>query len=56
VNDKKFLEERNLRDYNLVDVRTPKEYEQGHLPSAQLVPVGELTNRLSEKKEAKPSK
>ncbi len=43
-----FLKEKKLEDYNLVDVRTPKEYEQGHLPGARLIPVGELANRLSE--------
>jgi sulfur-carrier protein adenylyltransferase/sulfurtransferase len=43
-----FLKEKNPEDYNLVDVRTPKEYEQGHLPGAQLVPLGELTDRLPE--------
>jgi sulfur-carrier protein adenylyltransferase/sulfurtransferase len=43
-----FLKEQNLEDYNLVDVRTPKEYEQGHLPGAQLIPMGELTDRLPE--------
>ena len=43
-----FLKEKNLEDYNLVDVRTPKEYERGHLPGARLIPVGELANRLSE--------
>ena len=43
-----FLKEKNLEDYNLIDVRTPKEYEQGHLPGARLIPVGELAGRLSE--------
>jgi sulfur-carrier protein adenylyltransferase/sulfurtransferase len=43
-----FLKEKNLEDYNLVDVRTPKEYEKGHLPGAQLIPLGELTDRLGE--------
>ena len=42
-----FLKEKNLEDYNLVDVRTPKEYERGHLPGARLIPVGELSDRLS---------
>ncbi len=50
-----FLQEKNPEDYNLVDVRTPKEYEQGHLPGAQLIPVGELTNRLSELDPHKPT-
>jgi rhodanese-related sulfurtransferase len=34
--------------YNLIDVRTPEEYEQGHLPGARLIPIGELADRLSE--------
>jgi rhodanese-related sulfurtransferase len=43
-----FLKEKNSEEYNLIDVRTPKEYEQGHLPGARLIPVGELAHRLSE--------
>lgn len=43
-----FLKEKAPQDYNLVDVRTPREYEQGHLPGARLIPVGELAERLSE--------
>ena len=43
-----FLKEKKLEDYNLIDVRTPKEYEQGHLAGARLIPVGELASRLSE--------
>jgi len=50
-----FLKEKNLDDYNLVDVRTPKEYEQGHLPGAQLIPVGEIGDRLSELDPKKPT-
>lgn len=43
-----FLKENNSGAYNLIDVRTPEEYEQGHLPGARLIPVGELADRLSE--------
>jgi rhodanese-related sulfurtransferase len=50
-----FLKEKNLEDYNLVDVRTPKEYEQGHLPGAQLMPVGEIGDRFSELDPKKPT-
>jgi rhodanese-related sulfurtransferase len=50
-----FLKEKNLEDYNLVDVRTPKEYEQGHLPGAQLIPVGEIGDRLPELDPKKPT-
>jgi rhodanese-related sulfurtransferase len=50
-----FLEKRKLGDYNLVDVRTPKEYEQGHLPGARLIPVGEISKRLEELDPNKPT-
>ena len=45
---RRFLDEKKPEDYNLIDVRTPEEYEQGHLPGARLIPVGELADRLSE--------
>ena len=45
---RQFLKEKSQEEYNLVDVRTPKEYEEGHLPGARLIPVGELKDRLSE--------
>lgn len=32
----------------LVDVRTPKEYDRGHLPGAVHMPVGELSDRVGE--------
>ena len=50
-----FLKEKNLKEYNLVDVRTPKEYEGGHLPGAQLIPVGDLSKRLHELDPNKPT-
>lgn len=31
-----------------LDVRQPGEYEQGHLPGAKLIPIGELDKRLDE--------
>jgi sulfur-carrier protein adenylyltransferase/sulfurtransferase len=52
---RQFLKERNPEEYNLVDVRTPKEYEGGHLPGARLIPVGEVGNRLSELDPNKPT-
>ncbi len=52
---RQFLKEKNPEDYNLVDVRTPKEYEGGHLPGARLIPVGEVANRLSELDPNKPT-
>lgn len=32
----------------LVDVRTPEEYQQAHIPDVPLIPIAELPNRLSE--------
>ncbi len=52
---RQFLKEKNPEEYNLVDVRTPKEYEGGHLPGARLIPVGEVANRLSELDPKKPT-
>jgi len=43
-----FLKENVSKKYNLIDVRTPEEYEEGHLPGARLIPVGELADRFSE--------
>ncbi len=46
---RKFLNEHREDEYNLVDVRTPKEYqEEGHIPGAVLIPVDTLKERLSE--------
>ena len=52
---RQFLKEKNPAEYNLVDVRTPKEYERGHLPGARLISVGEVANRLSELDPNKPT-
>jgi sulfur-carrier protein adenylyltransferase/sulfurtransferase len=52
---REYLKEEDPEEYNLVDVRTPKEYEGGHLPGARLIPVGELANRLSELDSNKPT-
>lgn len=43
---------RNL-DPIILDVRTPWEYEQGHLPEARLIPVQSLQNRVDELEEHK---
>ena len=52
---RRFLDEKKPEDYNLIDVRTPKEYKEGHLPGARLIPVGELVDRLSEVDPDKPT-
>ncbi|MEJ2429570.1 MAG: rhodanese-like domain-containing protein [Deltaproteobacteria bacterium] len=50
-----FLKEKTEDEYNLVDVRTPKEYEEGHLPGSQSIPVGELSAHLLELDSTKPT-
>lgn len=35
-------------DMLLLDVRTPQEFEEGHLPRAELMPLGALRGRLAE--------
>jgi len=52
---RQFMKEKNPDEYNLIDVRQPKEYERGHLPGAKLIPVGELKDRLSEIDPDKPT-
>ena len=36
------------RDYLLIDVRQPREYAEGHIPGAQLIPLPEIETRLDE--------
>ena len=50
-----FLREQNPDDYNLIDVRQLNEYEEGHLPGAKLIPVGDLHERLNELYRDKPT-
>jgi rhodanese-related sulfurtransferase len=52
---REFLKRKGNEEYNLVDVRQPEEYEIRHLPGAQLIPVGELPNRLAELDPNKPT-
>ena len=35
-------------DVVFLDVRQPKEYANGHLPGAKLIPLGDLDKRLDE--------
>lgn len=37
----------------LIDVRTPGEYDKGHIPGAINVPIGELASKIREMKVAK---
>ena len=50
-----FLVSHNPDEYHLVDVRQPGEYQGAHIPGAQLIPLGELPERLSELDPDKPA-
>ena len=51
---REFLKDRNPDEYNLIDVRQPLEYETGHIPGAQLMPLGELRDHISAIDPSKP--
>jgi hypothetical protein len=51
----KYLNDLSVDDYNLIDVRQPGEYKNGHIPGAKLIPVSELAERSSELDPTKPT-
>ena len=52
---RRFLADKHPDQYNLVDVRQPAEYKRDHIPGANLIPMAELKNRLSEIDPQKPT-
>lgn len=50
-----FMSEHQADEYQLLDVRQPKEYEKGHIPGALLIPVKELFERKDELDKTKPT-
>ena len=42
---KAFIAARSVADYQLLDVRQPKEYDKEHLPGARLIPLKQLPER-----------
>ena len=51
---REYMEARGADAYQLLDVRQPKEYEEGHLAGAILIPLKELPSRLGELAREKP--
>jgi rhodanese-related sulfurtransferase/rubrerythrin len=43
-----LVRDKPVEALTLLDVRQPKEYEQGHIPGAKLIPLPDLTERLHE--------
>jgi len=52
---RRFLHDHDPEDYNLIDVRQPKEYERGHIPGASLIPLGNLQERVQDLDRTKPT-
>jgi rhodanese-related sulfurtransferase len=52
---REFLKRKNTGEYNLIDVRQPREYEEKHIPGAQLIPLGELRERVKEVDPSRPT-
>lgn len=52
---KRFMNEKHPDEYNLVDVRQPREYEGDHIPGANLIPMADLKDRLDEIDPEKPT-
>ena len=48
INATQLNEIRNRDDVYVLDVREDWEYQSGHVPGAAWIPLGELSNRLSE--------
>jgi rhodanese-related sulfurtransferase/rubrerythrin len=51
---REFMASRSDEDYQLLDVRQPKEYESEHLPGARLIPLKQLAEGLKDLDEGKP--
>lgn len=49
-----FCRETAIEDYQLIDVRQPGEYQNGHIPGAQLTPLNELISGQVELDKSKP--
>lgn len=52
---RKYMADKSLEEFTILDVRQPKEYEAGHIPGAKLVPLPDLTERLNEIDPQKPT-
>lgn len=51
----KLVAEHPQGEVVFLDVRQPSEYENGHLPGAKLLPLGQLEGRLAELSPDRPT-
>jgi rhodanese-related sulfurtransferase/rubrerythrin len=52
---REMIKGKKPEEFCLLDVRQPKEYEQGHIPGAVLIPIAQLPERLGELDPKKPT-
>lgn len=52
---KAFMADKKTAEYQLIDVRQPREYKRQHLPGAKLIPLREVPGRLDELEPDKPT-
>jgi len=52
---RKYMADHPQDAYTILDVRQPVEYESGHIPGAKLIPLPDLTDRLTEIDSQKPA-
>ena len=45
---REYMRKHRESDYQLIDVREPREYTDGHVPGAKLISLGELPDRIPE--------
>ena len=43
-----LIKNKSAHEVTVLDVRQPKEYEEGHIPGAKLIPIPDLNDRLDE--------
>ena len=51
---KAYLQDKNVDDLTILDVRQPTEYASGHIPGAVLAPLPELTDHMDHIDHSKP--
>lgn len=52
---RQMISDHSPEDITILDVRQPSEYGQSHIPGAVLIPLPQLSDRLSELDPGKPT-